>query len=114
MIPFVRAIGERRYRRVIMCCSAQMGKTESLLDAIGQRLAQCPAPILYIGPNKQHISERFEPRLMQLLDEAPSLADRVARGKRMTKTRKIINGVPLFLAHGGSSAALKASRSPWH
>ena len=45
---------------------------------------------------------------MQLLDEAPSLADRVARGKRMTKTRKIINGVPLFLAHGGSSAALKS------
>ena len=45
---------------------------------------------------------------MQLLDEAPTLADRVARGKRMTKTRKIINGVPLFLAHGGSSAALKS------
>ena len=108
MIPFVRAIGERRYRRVIMVCAAQTGKTEALLDVIGQRLSQAPAPIMYIGPGKQFVSERFEPRLMQLLDEAPTLADRVARGKRMTKTRKIINGVPVFLAHAGSSAALKS------
>lgn len=36
------------------------------------------------------------------------MAGKVARGKRMTKTRKVIAGVPLFLAHGGSSAALKS------
>ena len=108
MIPFARAIASRRYRRVVMCCGAQTGKTETLLDVIGQRLDQAPAPIMYIGPGRQFVSERFEPRVMQLLDEAPTLAGKVARGKRMTKTRKIIAGVSLFLAHGGSSAALKS------
>ncbi len=106
--PFARAIASRRWRRVVMCCGAQTGKTETLLDVIGQRLDQAPCPVMYVGPGRQFVSERFEPRVMQLLDEAPSLAGKVARGKRMTKTRKVIAGVPLFLAHGGSSAALKS------
>ena len=33
---------------------------------------------------------------------------KVARGKRMTKTRKMVAGVPLRLAHSGSSTALKS------
>ena len=37
-----------------------------------------------------------------------TLAGKVARGKRMTKTRKVIAGVPFRLAHAGSSAALKS------
>jgi phage terminase large subunit GpA-like protein len=88
--------------------ASQSGKTEALLDIAGQRLDQKPAPILYVGPNKQFLTEQFEPRVMGLLDEAPTLADKVARGKRMTKTRKVIAGVPFRLAHAGSSAALKS------
>lgn len=108
MIPFGRTIAGRRYRRVVMVTSAQSGKTETLLDVIGQRLDQVPAPILYVGPSKQFVTERFEPRVMALLDEAPTLARKVARGRRATKTRKTIAGVPLILAHAGSSTALKS------
>lgn len=85
-----------------------MGKTETVLDLIGHRLDQAPAPILYVGPNRQFLGEQFDPRVMALLDEAPTLAMKVARGKRMTKTRKVIGGVPLRLAHAGSSTALKS------
>jgi phage terminase large subunit GpA-like protein len=108
VIPVARAIASRRWRRVVLCCSAQSGKTELLLDVIGQRLDQAPCPVIYVAPSRQIATERFEPRIMQLLDEAPSLADKVARGKRMSKTRKVVSGVPLFLAHGGSSSALKS------
>lgn len=85
-----------------------MGKTEGILDLVGHRLAQRPAPILYVGPAKQFLTEQFEPRVMNLLDESEALALLVARGKRMTKTRKVIAGVPFRLAHAGSSAALKS------
>jgi phage terminase large subunit GpA-like protein len=54
------------------------------------------------------LTEQFEPRVMALLDSAPSLAGKVSRGKRMTKTRKMIAGVSFRLAHAGSSAALKS------
>ncbi|MDQ0356252.1 phage terminase large subunit GpA-like protein [Rhodoplanes tepidamans] len=87
---------------------AQSGKTETFLDVAGQRLDQRPAPILYVGPNDQFLREQFEPRVMALLDEAPSLADKVARGKRMTRTRKVIAGVPWRLASAQSSSALKS------
>ena len=36
------------------------------------------------------------------------MLDRQAARKRMTKTRKVIAGVPFRLAHAGSSAALKS------
>lgn len=108
MVPFARSIAERKYRRAVMAMFAQGGKTEAILDVIGQRLDQAPAPILYVGPSKQFLTEQFEPRIMALLDEAPTLKGKVARGKRMTKTRKVIAGVPLRLAHAGSSTALKS------
>lgn len=101
-------IASGRYKRVVLVFGAQTGKTELMLDIAGQRLDQRPGPILYVGPNKQFLSEQFEPRVMALLDGAPTLADKVARGKRMTKTRKIVGGVPLRLAHSGSSTALKS------
>ncbi len=108
MPPFGRAIAARRYPLVVLACAAQSGKTETFLDVIGHRLDQRPAPIIYVGPAKQFLQEQFEPRVMALLDEAPLLRDKVARGKRMTKTRKVIAGVPVRLAHAGSSTALKS------
>jgi phage terminase large subunit GpA-like protein len=108
MIAFERAVAEGAYRRIVIITASQAGKTEALLDIAGQRLDQRPAPILYVGPNKQFLTEQFEPRVMALLDSAPALAAKVARGKRMTKTRKVIAGVPFRLAHAGSSAALKS------
>ncbi|WEK50321.1 MAG: phage terminase large subunit family protein [Candidatus Kaistia colombiensis] len=108
MVPFGRAIAERTHRRVVLACSAQMGKSDTFLDVIGQRLDQAPAPILYVGPSKQFVTEQFEPRIMGLLDQAPSLSRKVARGKRMKQTRKLVAGVPLRLAHAGSPTALKS------
>ncbi|WP_441267939.1 terminase gpA endonuclease subunit [Bradyrhizobium sp. 215_C5_N1_1] len=112
MTPYIvmpsSLIASAEYKRIVLAFGAQTGKTEMILDVVGQRLDQRPAPILYVGPNKQFLSEQFEPRVMALLDEAPTLTAKVARGKRMTKTRKVVGGVPFRLAHAGSSTALKS------
>lgn len=107
-IPFVRAVHARTHKRVVLVVGSQMGKSDSILDIIGERMDTAPVPMLYLGPTKQFLQEQWEPRIMQLLDEAPPLRFKLARGKRMTKTRKIIAGVPLRLAHGGSSVSLKS------
>ena len=108
VIPFVRAVAGGTHRRVVLAVAAQCGKTEALLDVIGHRLDERPTPILYVGPNRQFLVEQLEPRVMELLDQAPALAKKVARGQANKKTRKLIAGVPLRLAHGGSSTALKS------
>jgi hypothetical protein len=54
--------------------ASRSAKTEALLDLTGHCLDQHPAPILCVGPNKQFLTEQFEPRVMNLLDEAPRAA----------------------------------------
>ncbi len=108
MIPFARRIHEARYRRVVAVTAAQSGKTDNLLDVIGARLDQRPAPILYVGPSRDFVADQFEPRLMALLDEAEMLRRKVVRGRRMKKTLKWVAGVRVRLASSASSTSLKS------
>lgn len=88
-----------------------MGKTDSILDVMGWRLATRPRPQLYVGPSKDFVSEQVEPRLMKLFDEAPVLEALVARGKRNKKTRKTVNGVSVRLAWAGSATSLASDQA---
>ena len=108
MVPWSAAVHDGRYRRVVAVTSAQSGKTDSMLDIIGARLDQRPAPIIYVGPTSDFLHDQFEPRLMALLDEAATLRDKVVRGRRMKKVLKWVAGVRVRLAHAGSSTALKS------
>lgn len=108
MLPWSAAVHRGNYRRVVAVTAAQSGKTDSMLDVIGARLDQRPAPILYVGPTKEFLTDQFEPRLMALLDDAASLSHKVVRGRRMKKTLKSVAGVRVRLAHAGSSSALKS------
>lgn len=87
---------------------AQGGKTEVLLDVMGERLDASPVPILWVGPTQRFVEDQMEPRITDLLEQAPNLSRKLARGKKNKKTKKSISGVTLRLAHGGSSVALKS------
>ncbi len=107
MTPFARAVHARTHKRVVLVVSAQSGKTETLFDLMGERLDTSPVPMIYLGPTKQFLEEQFEPRLLELF-ETDALKPKLAPGTKQRKTKKIVSGVPLRLAHGGSSSALKS------
>lgn len=108
MVPFGRAVHAGTHKRVVGVTAAQSGKTEFILDCMGARIDQRPAPILYVGPSKEFVQDQFEPRLMELLDQAAVLRQKVTRGRRMKKLLKIVNGVRIRLASAGSSTSLKS------
>lgn len=108
MIPFARRVHEGTHRRVVAVTAAQAGKTDNLLDVMGARLDQRPAPILYVGPSKDFVTDQFEPRFMSLLNEAKTLANKVIRGRRMKKALKFVAGVRVRLGSAGSSTTLKS------
>lgn len=85
-----------------------MGKSEALLDIIGERFDASPVPTIYLGPTRQFLQDQWEPRVADLLNDTPALRDKVSRGKKWKTLRKLISGVPLRLAHGGSSTAMKS------
>ena len=106
MIPIVKACTEPRYKRVIAVMGSQMGKTAGLLNVIGHRLDDDPAPIIYIGPTRNNIDNVIEPKLTDLIKSVPSLWAKLAKGKKVTKTHKRIAGVSLRLAWAGSPTEL--------
>jgi phage terminase large subunit GpA-like protein len=106
-VPFQLAVHGRTHKRVVFVVSAQSGKTESVFDIIGERLDSAPVPMIFVGPSKQMLTEQLEPRLDELLRNT-ALKNSMAPDYLQKKTRKFVNGVPLRLAHGGSSTALKS------
>lgn len=112
MVPFERAFDlahqattyDATYSTIALVCGSQMGKTDAVLDVVGATLDQRPAPMMYVGPSQEFLQREIEPRIMDVLTGAPRLRERLATGKRMTKFRKLVGGVPLALAWAGSAA----------
>lgn len=86
--------------------ASQMGKTAGLLNVIGHRLQDDPAPLIYVGPTRHHIDHVIEPKVMDLLRGVPALWEKLAQGKQQSKTHKRIGGVSLRLAWAGSATEL--------
>lgn len=111
VVDFVDALDGVSHGTLCLVCGSQMGKTDAALDMIGWRLDTRPRPQLYVGPSRAFLEDQLEPRIMSLIDEAASLRDKVARGKRMKKTRKLVAGVPLRLAWAGSPTQLSSDQA---
>lgn len=111
MIPVSEACRDPKYRRVIVVMGSQMGKTAGLLNVIGQRLDDDPAPIIYVAPTKNNIDNVIEPKLMELFKSVPSLWAKLSKGKSMSKTHKRIAGVSLRLAWAGSPTELASDHA---
>lgn len=106
MIPIVRACVNPYYRRIIAIMASQMGKTDNLLNVLGHRIDEDPAPVLYVGPTKSNVEKVIEPRIVKMIRGATGLSIKVEKGKRGSKTHKTINGVSLRLAWAGSATEL--------
>jgi phage terminase large subunit GpA-like protein len=103
MLPILAAAAQ--YRRTVAVMGSQMGKTASLLNLIGHKLDDDPAPVLYFGPTKSNIDGVIEPQVLAMIRSAESLAEKSEKGKR-SKYVKRIAGVTLRLAWAGSPTEL--------
>ena len=108
MVPLGRAAVSGLYRRGVGVTGAQTGKTDTVLDVIGQRLDQRPTPILYVGPSNEFDRDQFEPRLRRMIEDCVGLSDKLVRGRREKKTLKTVAGVRVHLASAVSSTSLKS------
>jgi phage terminase large subunit GpA-like protein len=57
VVDFERAFINPNYRRVVLVTAAQSGKSDAVLDVIGERLDNHPAPIIYVAPSKEFCTE---------------------------------------------------------
>lgn len=117
IIPFCRAFDVAwqietygiRFDAIVQVTSSQSGKTDAVLDVIGQTMEQRPAPIMYVGPSKDFLQREIEPRITELFMGAPKIKERLATGKRLTRFVKRVGGVPLVLAWAGSGSSFRGT-----
>lgn len=106
MAPIAAAAADPHYKRIVAVMGSQMGKTEGLLNIIGHKLDDDPAPVLYIGPTKSNVDGVIEPRVAQMLATAPGLWAKTVHGRKAQKLIKRVAGVTLRLAWAGSATEL--------
>ena len=111
MVPLGRAAVSGLHRRVVGAAGAQTGKTDTVLDMIGQRLDQRPTPVLSVGPSTEFNRDQFEPRLRRMVDESAGLTSELVRGRCGKKTLKTVVGVRVRLASAASPNFLEIRSS---
>ena len=71
------AVGDPRVERVVVKSSAQVGKTEILLNTIGYYMDYDPAPMMYIQPTEGMAESFSKDRLSPMIRDCPVLAGKI-------------------------------------
>lgn len=108
MRPILQACSDPHYRRIVVVCGAQMGKTENLLNVLGHRLDDDPVPMLYIGPTQKQVESMSSDRVMKMLVSVPRLWSKLRQGKANKITEKYLGGVRLGFGWAGSATELSS------
>lgn len=107
------AISDPATETVVVCSSAQVGKTEILNNAAGYHIHQDPAPMLVLQPTIEMGEAWSKDRLAPMLRDSPALRGRVADAKARdsgnTLRHKTYPGGHITVAGANSPASL-ASR----
>lgn len=108
----MNAVNDEEVETVVVMSSAQVGKTEFLLNTIGYFVHQDPAPIMLVQPTLD-IAESFsKDRLAPMLRDSPVLKDKVktkSRDSGNTLLHKSFLGGHITMAGANSPSSL-ASR----
>jgi phage terminase large subunit GpA-like protein len=111
--PYFRAMHEAvidpRYRRIVGVLASQSGKTEWLLNELGRRLDDDPAPCMFIAASQRQAESISNSRVTPMLQSTPSLAAKLDTRKAANKvTEKYIAGQRLGFAWAGSATEMSS------
>ncbi|MCM3567862.1 phage terminase large subunit family protein [Neobacillus mesonae] len=83
--PYMRAImdsvADKETEEVAIMASAQVGKTEFMLNMVGFHIDYDPCPIMFMLPNKNLIDYFSKKRLSTMIDVSPTLRSKVSEAK---------------------------------
>lgn len=102
------AVSDRRVEQVSFMASAQVAKTELLLNVVGYHVDYDPAPILLVQPTQKPMAESFsKERLAPMLRDTPALRGKVADAKARDSGNTILQKV-----YPGGFIAIAGANSP--
>lgn len=107
------ALNDDDVEKIVMMSSAQVGKTEFILNVIGYHVHQDPAPIMLVQPTLELAQAFSKDRLSPMTRDTPEInkkmADAKSRNSGSTMLHKSFSGGHITMAGANSPASL-ASR----
>ena len=85
------AISDPRVETVVVMSSAQIGKTETQLCAVGYHIDQDPAPIMVVMPTERDAETWSKDRFSPMARDTPCLQGKIADPKSRDGTNKILH-----------------------
>lgn len=85
------AISDPKTETVVLMTSAQVGKTEIILNAIGYYMDYDPAPILQVQPTEAMAETFSKDRLSPMLRDSPSIKEKVNDAKSRDSNNTIFH-----------------------
>lgn len=99
-------------KEIVFMKGAQIGATETGNNWVGYIIDYVPAPIMLVQPNIETAKRNSNTRIKPLLEECPSLAEKVPSGKSREKgnttLQKEFPGGILVMAGANSAVALRS------
>lgn len=77
-----------------------------MFNVLGHRYDDDPVPAIYLGPTRNNITTVIEPKISEMIRSVPSLYEKLSKGKKDNKIKKIIAGIPLRMAWAGSATEM--------
>lgn len=94
---------------VVVCCGAQMSKTELVFNLLGWTLHERPRPCLYIGPTENAIRTMAKDRFLDMVSTTPALLECAdPRAYRQSTTERWYHGARVGFGWAGSGSQLRA------
>ena len=110
MREIMDAIGDRLIQEVVIMSSAQVGKSELLLNAIGYYSEYDPSPMLLVQPTIDNAEKFSKQRIAPMIECTPALkatfGDVKSRGSGNTIREKYFNGGFLSISGANSPSSL--------
>lgn len=100
------AINDPAIEDIVIMASAQVGKSEIILNALGYFIDYDPSPILLIQPTEQKAKDFSKERVAPMIRDTPVLRDRVGDAKSRDSSNTVMyKSFPGgFVAMGGANA----------
>ncbi|QGR00084.1 phage terminase large subunit family protein [Paenibacillus psychroresistens] len=115
-VPYLRVImdsvTDRGVEEIVIMASAQISKTEFMLNMVGYHIDVDPAPILFMLPNKDLIESFSKKRLATMITASPRLRNKVSESKSRdasnTISEKSFPGGYIAIVGANSPASLSS------
>lgn len=110
------AVHDPTVHTVVVMSSAQIGKSEMLLNLLGYSIDIDPGPVLLVQPTLEMAEAFSKDRIEPMLRDTPVLRDRVSDGRRdasNTIRHKTFPGGHITLAGSNSPASLASRPIRW-